>query len=651
MSDLGDKCHYSLRRNRTQMAAAVTDLQGNILFSNVENEGSNSWILTGVKTYKTRFWAAGSATLVLSVKDHNSIDPLPTFPRELSSERQFCVYLGWITNARPITKKDLEDGLLLRDFIGVVDTVQFSGTGEGGATIKVEARDRMKWLLDSEIYYITSDSIDKREGDPIGRSTILLDIAKRAVGIFDSELAHESSAEEEEREENQDEEEEDEEREENQDEGEEDEEENLNSTQRRIARQNRQQQDTEEREEQRNSCSNAGCGITINRPKNPKYIVDVKVDPELPDSNVWYKNGGPLQAVSRASELEIPQSPEFRIYTTRLVGNGGAQDENFLINQQYPIEMIRFLSFQETYPTEVFQNHRDGHLYYVPRSVDSTALPNPKNKDSGDPFKFYRTYYYKVGKTQESVFNPNQELLNFREEKSTLATKTNFIVENVGASDISATNFFYHLRAVPHELSDSPGFACKFQRIKDPSIENDGEAAMVALAAARRTARETRVGMITTIGDPSFSPGEVIQVFGSPFLNKGGLEQRDLDRAKFFDFLEGKGEGEDGGWNKMIKYYAEISSGEGQQFEDEGEAPERIPLVESDKEIEFIKAVEDDVTSYLCEKISQIKKRGSDEQTTFGEQPPTIFRVEAIVQKYQLGSAGFTTEIALVSPF
>lgn len=637
MSDLGDKCHYSLRRNRTQMAAAVTDLQGNILFSNVENEGSNSWILTGVKTYKTRFWAAGSATLVLSVKDHNSIDPLPTFPRELSSERQFCIYLGWITNARPVTKKDLEDGLLLRDFIGVVDTVQFSGTGEGGATIKVEARDRMKWLLDSEIYYITSDSIDKRDDDSIGRSTILLDIAKRAVGVFDNELAHESSVDDEEVEEGEDE--------------EEDEEENSNETLRRIARQERQRQETEEKEEEKNSCSSAGCGITIKRPKNPKYIVDIKVDPELPDANVWYKNGGPLQAVSRASELEIPQSPEFRIYTTRLVGNGDAQDENFLINQQYPIEMIRFLSFQETYPTEVFQNHRDGHIYYVPRSVDSTALPNPKNKDSGDPFKFYRTYYYKVGKTQESVFNPNQELLNFREERSTLATKTNFIVENVGSSDLSATAFYYHLRAVPHELSDSPGFACKFQRIKDPSIEKDAEASMVALAAARRTARETRVGMITTIGDPSFSPGEVIQVFGSPFLNKGGLEQKDLDRSKFFDFSEGKGEGEEGGWNKKIKYYADIASGEGQQFGDADGEPERIPLVESDKEIEFIKADETDVTSYLCKKISQIKKKGSDEQTTFGEQPPTIFRVEAIVQKYQLGSAGFTTEIALVSPF
>lgn len=642
MSDLGDKCHYSLRRNCTQMAAAITDLEGNILFTNVETEKSNGWVLTGVKTYKTRFWAAGSATLVFGVKDHNLVSTLPKFPRELSSERQFCVFLGWIDSPRPISKRDLLEGNLIRDFVGVVDTVQFSGTGEGGATVKIEARDRMKWLLDSEIYYITSDSIQKGGESTKGRSTILMDIAKRAIGVFDEEVAQ--AGEEETLEDIEEEDESESDEDEPEEEGDELEEKENDKT---LTRVERIQQDSREAQEERQeeddkdrvACNTSGCGITIRRPSDPKYIVDVILDADLPDTDVWYKDGGPLQGLSSKSELRISQSPEFRIYTTRTVGDGEAQDNNFLINQQYPIEMIRFLSFQEVYPTEVFCNHRDGHLYYVPRSVDSTALPKGDGTD-GDPKRFNRTYYYKLGKVQSDVINPNQELINFREERSTLATKTNFLVEQVGAGDLNATEFFYHLRAVPHELSDSPGFACKFQRIKDPSIEKDAEAAMVALAAARRTARETRVGMITTIGDPSFAPGEVVQIFGSPFLEEGGIKQKEIDRSKFFDFNEER-------WNKMIKIYAELAKDEGQQFEDS----ERVPLVEEDLEIEFNKSTETEVANYLCQGVSKIKKKGGNEQTTFGEEPPTIFRVEAIVQKFQLGSSGFSTEIALVSPF
>ena len=658
----GANCHYSIEEDRMQIAAAVTDLEGNIIFSNYKSDSSNGWIISGVKSYKTRFWAAGSCTIVLTRSLENMNELPSSFPRLLSPERQFCIYLGWIDSPRKIVKRDLTNGNLIRDFVGVVDTIQFSGTGEGGQTIKIEARDRMKWLLDSEIYYIATQSIpDGGTSSNLGRSTILRDIALRAVGKVG--LGQEIVEDEEEDTGN----EEDIENEEDEEWGifggigefiedtftdlfESDEENATTERTNRIEEQAENQQEREEQEEQQRleDCNAAGCGITIRKPKDSKFLIDVVLDSDTPDSNVWYRDGGPLAgSTTTIGDLKLDPSPEFRIYTTRAAGKVDQLDQNFLINQQYPIEMIRFLSFQEVYPTEVFQ-HTDGHIYYVPRSVDGSAIKRP-NGEGGDPKRFYRTYYYQI-KDSETV-NVNQSLINFREERSTLSTKTNFIVENTGDGDLNATEFFYHLRAIPKELSDVGRFACKFQRIKDPSITKDAEAAMVALSAARRTARETRAGMATCIGDPSFSPGEVIQVLGSPLIDKGGIPIKQSDRAKFFDYKEGTGEGGSGGWDNLIKLYVELSNPESDEQQFDGETAQRIPLVEDDREVEFVKSDNTDVGDYLCKNISKIKEKGSDKETTFGEEPPTIFRVEAVVQKFQLGSAGFTTELALVSPF
>jgi len=596
---LGANCHYD-EKNSPVMAAAITDLDGNIVFSSHETSSGNSWVISGVKTYETQFWTAGNATVALTAPADgiNSLTPdFPDYPRQ---EDQFCVYLGWIDRPREISQDDLQNDRLLRNFIGVVDNIQFTGSGEGGATIKIEARDRMKWLMDSEVYYSPGENIITQDG--VARSALILDISNRAVGVYDGPDG---------------------------------------------------------------SCG--GCGITIE--KNDKYIVDIGISSsqEIPASDLWYREGEPLQGSVSNDGLEVNKNPEFRIFTSRDVKEADQNAAQFILNQQYPIEMIRMLSFQEVYPTDLF-SYRDGNIYYCPRNMDSTAFATDQSSTpDGDPSRFYRTYYYKRFPTDESL-DVNQKAINFREEKSTSGMKTNYLVRNSSTSEGAALQFMYHIKAMPY-IMEGKDFACKFKMVKDPTIETQGAAAMVGLAAARRLAREARAGMLTVIGDPSIRPGEAVQVFGSPFVPNGGLDQKASDLAKYFQYKAGRGEDtgvESGGWDQMIKRYSEISrsddfgkSTQGRSQETDSTSQE-VDLPEGDRVMDFVPHESNDAKGYLCDSISKIKgKEGvsdsySNEESsmnTFAQEPQTIFRVEAVVHKFNLGESGFSSELALISPF
>ncbi|MFB6284788.1 MAG: hypothetical protein ABEK59_12815, partial [Halobacteria archaeon] len=332
---------------------------------------------------------------------------LPEFPQELRPEDQFCIYLGYIDRPREITQDDLKFNRLLRCFVGVVDTIQFTGSGTGGVTIKVEARDRVKWLMDSEIYYQINDGIN-----PNQRSDLILDITRRSVGDI------------------------------------------RNS-------------DGEK------TCQ--GCGIEVQKGET--------VDPQkgsaaIPEASKWYDEDL-LDGQTVNKGLSVPESPKMNIFTSRTLDQYEKKAQ-YLLRQQYPTEMLRFLANQEVYPTELFQDNRDGNFYYTPRSVDIDSLE--------DNTRFRRTYYFKVP-SEDLTLDINQKPINFREEKATLATKTDFLIQNGGTADQGGQQYMVHFKAVPYELRNK-NFACKYKRVKDPSIQKIGEAAMVAMSPLKKPAPE-----------------------------------------------------------------------------------------------------------------------------------------------------------------
>lgn len=591
---LGANCHFSYNERNEQkvMAAAITDLDGNIVFSNYQTDRSNSWQISGIQTYETQFWAAGNADIALVAPHENPekgvASTVPSYPSYPRSEDQICVYLGWIDRPRTITKEDLEENRLLRNFVGVVDNIQYTGSGEGGQTLKIQARDRMKWLLDSEIYYSANENV-LGEDNEIKRSRLIYDIANRSIGVFKND--------------------------------------ELNC---------------------------GGCGIEFEW--NDEYIVDPEDDEEVPDSDIWYQPGEPLQGRVTNQSLEVSENPEFRIFTSRSIKDKEGKEnatQQYMLSEQSPIELIRFLSSQEVFPTDVFSG-RDGHIYYVPRNADATAF---KSEDSdtpqGDKDRFYRQYFFKTYPSDREV-DINQNPINYREERSTIGTRTNILVQNESAMGGAGVGYMYHIKAFPYAL-DNKDFACKFRVAQDPTIENPGAAAMVGLAAARRLAREARSGMLTLIGDPSIRPGEMVQVFGSPLSPKGGLDKEQNDLSKFFQYKAGLGQNESasGGWDEAIKEYSRIA--EGGEFEGE------VDLPEGDRKVVFKEhSSDEEQRSYLCDKVSKIEGKGMGDQysdgeqttmNTFAKEPDTIFRVEAVIQKFNLGASGFTTEVALISPF
>ena len=579
--NLGDNCHF---KQGAIPAAAITDLQGNVLISNTLIEETDNiplggniyvsagdvWAVSSVKILHTRFWAASTASIILAcaVPDLDKFPPV--VPEKLMIQREICIWLGYLDVVRGASKQDLMEGRLIRKFVGVIDSINATGSANGGFTVKLQARCRMSWLMDSTVSYNQTEMEGFGDGTgTISRSKLILEIAQRAIGQVALE-----------------------------------------------------------------ECVN--CGKTIEESADFNIdLEDIDDVEELPEANVWYETEDgslpsyeqqPLAGYTRTS-LSVDPNPEFRIYTSRVAINQD-QSRNFLLADQGPVEMIKALSFQEVYPTEVFSSHIDGHLYYVPRANDGSSLRDPK--------RFYRTYYFRHN--YEGI-NINQRMLTFREEASSSSLKTNFIVSKEGQNSDGSPykSWSLHLRVKPSELAKDVDFPCKMQHLKDPTIKTLGQAATVAVSAARIQAKNLRSGMVIVVGDPSLTPGEIIQTVGSALLEKGGLDRAKSDRETFIEYNQR--------YNELIKDYAEEAS-----LEDEDEEEIELDLFDGSRAV-FKR--DDEVNSQsprlICDVTSSIIN--SDNNIGFNPTPQTIWRIEAVLDKWNAGSKGYTTELMLLDPF
>ncbi|EKQ70403.1 hypothetical protein OsccyDRAFT_0690 [Leptolyngbyaceae cyanobacterium JSC-12] len=571
--DLGDLCHF---RSTYVPVAAITDLNGNIIFSNEQKDlnGNAKWSVSGIRIMTTRFWSAASAYAILTTEALSQ--GLPEYPTNAAGiERELCLWQGYLPALRPIVPQDL-GSRLIRRFVGVVDVVKAVGSATGGYTINIQMRDRMKWLMDTVVTY--NPTTDKGVGSNPLRSNIILEVAQRGIGQVEGE-------------------------------------------------------------QQGSGC--AVCGKKILWDQNYLYDLGDKgkgSSPNIssvPPANLWYQPGGPLAASTRTQSLKVNKNPYFRIYTTRAPINL-QQGTNFLISQQIPVDILKFLAMQEVYPTEVFQDSRDGNLYYAPRANDTSGLKDPK--------RFYRTYYfrdypqtYDIGGGNAAPPDPNQLLIAFSEEQSSLGLKTNFWVHKNAptAQGASGDEWSIHLRVKP-KILEGVDYACKFTRIFDDTITTAEEAAVVALNAARIMGKEVRAATAVMLGDPSITPGEVIQILGSPIQPGRGFTNALQDRQQFEQF--------DKAYNDNLKVYAE------QAIKNAGASAPAIQGAEvtlpihdgSSARIKIDGKSQENQDRLICEASSQ---------TNAASEPPTMWRVEAVIEKFNISGKGWTTEVALVSPF
>jgi len=346
-------CHFDQIKKPVPVGV-ITDLDNKIIVANVPenqydvtnyNKSHGEWLMSGARAMITRFWACSTSTIVIVPHMPSIFNSCPPLPPELSIEKEFCLWLGYIEQIRRVDNKDLEEGNLLKVFVGVIDNIKSTASAKGGYTIQIQARDRMKWFMDSEVYYsvhevtkVFKDTIDASGGQGVPRSRVIHDIARRSIGAppvsVDPTLVEAYEAK------------------------------------RDIT--------LDEKSED--------IGVSTTTEINPYK---------------FYKNGD-LQSKTKTYD-KVSLNPKLKVITTRISLGGRLEQEktkneglSFLLNGQIPLDIIKSIAFQEVYPTEFFQDNRDGNFYYVPRTNDSSGL---QDKD-----KFYRTYFFKVENKQDLFF-------------------------------------------------------------------------------------------------------------------------------------------------------------------------------------------------------------------------------------------------------
>ena len=344
--------------------------------------------------------------------------------------------------------------------------------------------------------------------------------------------------------------------------------------------------------------------------------------------------------------------------------NGSDLQTNYVITERAAIEYIKYLALLEPVMTEVFCDHRTGDYWYCPRGVDSSGLNDPK--------RFYRTYFNRIapegisnlyevqsGNTssateilgnQEDEVHACQKLILFREEQSILNWRSNIIVTKANAAG-SGEAMNIHLRVIPPRLKGR-AFPCSYFTVVDPSVTSSAELVGVALAYARLKGKEVRAATAHMIGDPSLTPGEAIQILGAAPKNsiqvpdhKGMLDSAIADKTNFVQY-----------YNKYRDFAVNLTN----QIKDSKSTElEEVKLPEG-----YVKLLEGNTiipnpsgatnTEITCEVQDQSGNDAMPVQNqlvTFNDDPETIWRLEGLIHRFNDGTPGYYTELALITPF
>jgi hypothetical protein len=599
-----------------------------VLASN-SNRKDLSWQIQKARIMITRFWDASTFYIVLSCHQPDITSPIPEKPllddgTPIKQDQDILIQAGYSDefNYHP------EDKGANTIFYGSIDVIEWVGSPQGGHTLTLQGRDRMKWLMDTTVSYnaiqdaspgrlMVSELMSGEEKDIIPRSEVILEIAQRGIGHIPDQ----------------------------------------NNVDRGIYR---------------GVISDISKGED-RKLEDPNYHYSTSVPNNVNLSNIsrFFYGGSNskanqpplLKSESSSNQKNTSLDPEFHIYVTRpgfSMANESIGGVGINVANQTPIDYIKYMAQHEVYPTELFQDHFNGCFYYTPRLNDTTGIEGLVNGNAEEAKeRLYRTYFYRpeyciaTDKGDEKM-DLRQEIITLKEERSSLSVRTNYIVSNASAGD-PKNSVVINFEALPsyYEGRHLPRY---YKQIDDELIDTPEEAAAIAASFAQIFSRDTRSGMMVVQGDPTWSPGECLQIRGSPITqDKSGKDYEDdikgfLETQKILNKNIKKlqnelyDQREENRMSDQQEVKQETPRGNQGQSSGDGDIPDLLEkgtqqannLAEADSNNDIITG-----------------ERSGDSDSDFltKADPESIYRAEAIVHKLNDGREGYYTEIQLVSPF
>ena len=274
---------------------------------------------------------------------------------------------------------------------------------------------------------------------------------------------------------------------------------------------------------------NNNISINYNTPERVKKSEEYSLDPSL---------------FSRRSSNKIMNErtyPRVHCYINRpriVSKNGGSSIQ---ILDKSPISLVKWVASMCPEPIDFFSSHINGDFIFAPRTPDYSGL--------NDEYRNYRTYFYRRSPDLSGTVPCNsQMILNIRTTSSSAATINKATVINnqaMSGNGVSVlkgiTNRIHYNDYSLEEREPSPAERNRnFYVSGNEYSSQEGASVLTGYEGLSQFSKNFNTITFDILGDPTFSPGEVVRIYGS-FLHSEyhlTLFNETLRNKKKFDFIE-----------------------------------------------------------------------------------------------------------------
>lgn len=463
------------------------------------------WVIRSITINLVRDWSSSTFEVVLSCslpdKPNLEIPKLPDVSNYrqgeyayLDKEDEIRIYMGYIDSPKTPITADLLDQHpftisnnaannskpLCPVFWGFIDKIDFIGD-RAGAQLVISGRDRARIFQDTRVVSLRSlersvTTQKKRGEEKVGvqgaRSTILLDIARAAVGQPSDQnnwTVYENS-----------------------------------STQywKHIIG------SKDEEDEAASSLESGDYSYVFSKVRGEGSDV---VNPDEMANSIN------AEEILKYATQKVNSKGFVRfhrwVFRPPIVTRG--RNAIYQVFNRVPIDIINYLAANEERPMDFYASHVNGDFLFAPRILDTTGLR--------DVNRNYRTYFYNSWPRDQGRPSHGQLILKIRAVSSTLGTFNRFSISSSGVSGrgedtLAALTFI--LENYGEGLRDRvPLPPARHQLIVDDNLNTYNNALIgattVAFQSSRSWSRELNAVQMTILGDPTLYPGEAIQIYNS----------------------------------------------------------------------------------------------------------------------------------------